>query len=112
MDKGYNPEGYDKDNHIIERLLFSLPEYLIYETNMGGWFAFHLQRILSWMNEIVMEKIPKTRDNLYRKIIEFVTDVISYILSWINYFVEKKENGIKHISSTLHTPTIRLNFTN
>lgn len=91
MDKGYNPEGYDKNKHIIEKLFFSLPEYLIYETKLGGWFVFQLQRILSWMNEIAMEKIPKTRDNLYRKTIETVTDFISYILSWINYFVEKRK---------------------
>ena len=91
MSKGYNPDSYDKKKNIVEKLLFSFPEYLIYKTKLGGWFAFQLQRILSWMNEIAMEKIPKTRDNLYRKISETVTDVISYILSWINYFVEKRK---------------------
>ena len=91
MSKGYNPDGYDKDNHILEKLFFSLPEYLIYETKLGGWFALQLQRIISWINEIAIEKIPKTRDNPYRKIIEIATDIISHILYWINYFVEKRK---------------------
>ena len=91
MSKGYNPDGYEKNKNIVEKLLFSFPEYLIYETKLGGWFAFQLQRILSWMNEIVIGKIPKTRDNLYRKMIENATDVISHVLNWINYFVEKRK---------------------
>jgi len=90
MSKGYNPDSHEKKKNIVEKLLFSFPEYLIYETKLGGWFAFQLQRIHSWMNEIVIEKIPKTRDNLYRKISEKATDVISHVLNWINYFVEKR----------------------
>jgi hypothetical protein len=90
MSERYNPDGYEKDRNIVERIFFSFPEYLIYETKLGGWFAFQLQRILSWMNNVSMEKIPKTRDNLYRKMIETFTDVISHILNWINYFIEKR----------------------
>lgn len=91
MGERYNPDGYEKDRNIVERIFFSFPEYLIYETKLGGWFAFQLQKILSWMNKVSIEKIPKTRDNIYRKMIETLTDVISHILRWINFFVEKRK---------------------
>ncbi|UCH37955.1 MAG: hypothetical protein JSV76_01960 [Candidatus Bathyarchaeota archaeon] len=89
MGERYNPDGYEKDKDMIEKIFFSFPEYLIYETRLGGWFAFQLQRILSWMNKVSIEKIPSTRDSIYRRMIESLTDMISVILSWINYFAEK-----------------------
>ena len=91
MSKRYNPEGYDKNKKILEKFLFSLPEYLIFETKLGGWFSFQLQRILGWLNVVSIKKIPKTRDNLYRKMMEYATDIITRILSWVSYFVEKRK---------------------
>ena len=109
MGERYNPDGYEKDKDIVEKIFFSFPEYLIYETKLGGWFAFQLQRVLSWMNRMSTEKIPSTRDSMYRKMIESLTDIISIILSWINYFVEKRKNRIRH-KKKLHAVTNRRSF--
>jgi hypothetical protein len=91
MTQKYNPRNYKKDQSTIEKIFFSAPEYIVFETKIGGWIAFQLQKVLGWINEFSSEKIPKTRDTLQRKLIEFITDLISSILNWINYFIEERE---------------------
>lgn len=91
MTQKYNPRGYRKDRSTIEKIFFSAPEYIVFETRMGSWIAYQLQKVLGRINEFSSQKIPKTRDNFQRKTIEFLTDLLSGILNWINYFIEERE---------------------
>ena len=95
MSRRYNPRGYKKDRSKIEKLLFSAPEYVVFETKIGGWIVYQLQRALGWINEFSTLKIPKTRDNLQRKAVEFLTDLLSGTLAWINYYIEESEKERK-----------------
>jgi hypothetical protein len=80
-----------KNRSTIEKIFFSAPEYIVFETKMGSWIAHQLQKVLGRINEFSSQKIPKTRDNLQRKTIEFLTDLLSGILNWINYFIEESD---------------------
>lgn len=75
----------------MEKIFFSAPEYVVYETRLGGWLVTQLQRVLAVINEYSAYKIPKTTDNVLRKLIETLTDFISVVLGWMNYFIERRE---------------------
>ncbi len=91
MGEKYNPRRYRKNRSKMEKIFFSAPEYVVYETRLGGWFVAQLQGVLATINEYSAEKIPKTTDSLLRKAIEKSTDHISNILNWMNYFIERRE---------------------
>ncbi|UCD46004.1 MAG: hypothetical protein JSV27_05830 [Candidatus Bathyarchaeota archaeon] len=93
MTASYRPKGYRKKRSTTEKILFSAPEYIVFETRLGGWTAYQLQRALGWINEFSTQRIPKTRYNLQRKIIESLTDVLSGALDWMNSFIEAQETG-------------------
>ena len=85
----YDPEKYRKGSPLTERMLFSFPEYLIYDTRFGGWFSNHLVNIISWMNELMLNRIPKTTENYSHKIIKTITIISTRMLNWITYNKEK-----------------------
>lgn len=87
----YNPRRYRKNRSTMEKMFFSAPEYVVYETRLGGWFVAQLQGVLATINQYSAEKIPKTTDSLLRKVVEKSTDFISNILNWMNYFIERRE---------------------
>jgi hypothetical protein len=91
MEVGYNPKGYEKDRSIIEKIIFSAPEYFVFETRLGMWIAMQLQKILSSINRYSISNIPKTEDSYLRKIFETLTDFIFKSLNWMNYFFERKK---------------------
>lgn len=91
MAEKYNPRRYRKNRSTMEKMFFSAPEYVIYETRLGGWFVAQLQGVLATINQYSADKIPKTTDSLLRKAIEKSTDYISNILNWMNYFIERRE---------------------
>jgi hypothetical protein len=92
MNRKYNSEGYDKNRGIIEKMVFSFPEYLMYETRFGNKFAFFIIRVLSYLNRLIIENIPKTRKTITQKIMNFITYFFVIILNWINSFsIEKEE---------------------
>lgn len=75
----------------MEKIFFSAPEYVVYETRLGGWLVTQLQKVLAVINEYSAYKIPKTTDNVLRKLIETLTDFISVVLGWMNYFIERRQ---------------------
>ena len=87
----YDPEGYDKDRSLAEKLIFSFPEYMVYETRIGGWVANQIIKILGIMNRLAIDRIPKRREDLENKIMKSLTVGSMKILNWINYFREKRE---------------------
>jgi hypothetical protein len=91
MGKRYDPRGYRKTKSTIEKIFFSAPEFIIYETQLGSWIVTQLQKTLRKMNKYSTDKIPKTSDTRLRKIMEKTTDILSNLLSWMNFFIEKKD---------------------
>lgn len=95
MEAGYNPKEYEKNRSIIEKIIFSAPEYFVFETRLGGWMAMQLQKILSSINIYSVNNLPKTADSNLRKVLKNITDFISESLNWMNYFIERKEREEK-----------------
>lgn len=91
MSSKYRPQRYKKNRPIAEKIIFSAPEYIVYETRLGGWIVVQLQRMLATMNEFSIKFISGTTDNFQRKLVKFLTDLISRLLDWMNYFVERRE---------------------
>ena len=87
----YRSEKYEKGMFLSERMLFSFPEYLIYETRVGGWFSDQILKILSWMNRILINEVPKTKDISERKIIKKITNIFTKLLNLIIDFREKNK---------------------
>jgi len=85
----YNPEKYENGLPLTERIIFSFPEYIIYETRFGGWFSNQLLKVLNWMNRIMIDRKPKTTETYSRKIMKTITIISTKILNWITYFREK-----------------------
>ena len=92
MAKDYSPSGYSKDKPLLEKLLFSAPEYFFYETRPGRWFVLQLQKILDYLNNILISSAPsQVVIGFTGKIVVTLSDLISRILSWINYLMEKEQ---------------------
>jgi hypothetical protein len=87
----YNPEGYILNRNSIEKMLFSAPEYFVYETRFGKWLANRLFTILSILNRYSLNRITRTTTGRMRNIIESITDFITNSLNWINHYRSKKQ---------------------
>jgi len=42
----YDPGKYDVSKPLVEKLLFSAPEYFVFETRFGGWLVSQLVKVL------------------------------------------------------------------
>jgi CPA1 family monovalent cation:H+ antiporter len=81
----YNSEGYNVGKNSLEKILFSSPEYFIYETRFGVWLANRLFSILSILNRYTLDRISKPTSGNIRNLIESITDLLSNSLNWINH---------------------------
>lgn len=93
MAKEYSPEGYDEKKPLFEKLLFSAPEYFFYETRPGRWIVLQLQKILDYLNNIIISSIPSRawRGGFTGKLVGIFSDFISRMLNWINFLFERKQ---------------------
>lgn len=79
----YNPEGYSFSIPLVEKLLFSAPEYFVCETRIGEWFVLRLQKLLDLLNREHMTNVHSNNGHSMR-IIEIVSDYASSMLDWFN----------------------------
>ncbi len=93
MARDYSPEGYDEKKPLLEKLLFSAPEYFFYETRPGRWIVIQLERILGFLNEIIISRLPSKSwmGGFNERLVDVVSVHISRILGWINFLFERKE---------------------
>lgn len=92
MERDYSPSGYDEKKPLLEKLLFSAPEYFFYETRPGRWFVLQLQKMLDYLNNILISSAPsRVIGGFTGKIVVYLSDLVSRILSWINSLLEKKQ---------------------
>jgi hypothetical protein len=92
MTKDYSPSGYDEDKPLLEKLLFSAPEYFFYETRPGRWFVLQLQNLLDYLNDILISSAPsRVVKGFTGKIVVTLSDLVTRILGWINSLLEKEQ---------------------
>jgi hypothetical protein len=98
MARSYSPKGYDEKKPLLEKLLFSAPEYFFYETKPGRWIVLQLERVLGHLNEIIISRFPSKSwtGSFNDRLVDVVIINISRILGWINFLFERKEKENEH----------------
>ncbi len=96
MNDEYSAQGFKTEGSLGEKVLFSAPEYFVFETRIGTWILLRLQHTLEFINMYTATKMPKTKMGMLRRGFEFSTDVITSILTQItqarlNYYWESEK---------------------
>ena len=96
MNKEYSSQGFKTEGSIGEKVLFSAPEYFVFETRVGTWILLRLQHALEFINMYTATKMPKTQGGILRRSFEASTDIISFLLTQItrarrNYYWEREK---------------------
>ena len=102
MNDSYSSKGFRNDVNRMEKILFSAPEYFVFETRLGTWIMLRLHHILEFINTYTATRIPKAQGGLLRRAFEASTDVISSLLTRMtrarrNYYWER-ERGTRSFS--------------
>jgi len=106
MNAEYSSQGFKTERSIGEKVLFSAPEYFVFETRIGTWILLRLQHALEFINMYTVTKIPKTEGGMLRRGFEFSTDLIAFILTRITqarrgYYLEREKEYATDISHQL-----------
>ena len=96
MNAEYSSQGFKTERSIGEKVLFSAPEYFVFETRVGTWILLRLQHALEFINMYTATKMPKTERGMFRRGFEFSTDLIAFVLTQItqarrNYYWEREK---------------------
>jgi hypothetical protein len=96
MNHKYSSQGFKTEGSIGEKVIFSAPEYFVFETKIGTWILLWLQHALEFINMYTATKMPKTKRGMFRKSFEISTDLIAFILTRItlarlNYYWEREK---------------------
>ncbi|MCK4437657.1 sodium:proton antiporter, partial [Candidatus Bathyarchaeota archaeon] len=74
MNAEYSSQGFKTEGSIGEKVLFSAPEYFVFETRIGMWILLRLQHALEFINMYAVNKMPKAEGGMLRRGFEFSTD--------------------------------------
>ena len=96
MNDNYSSKGFRNEANRIEKILFSAPEYFVFETRLGTWILLRLHHILEFINMYTATRIPKAQGGLIRRGFEASTDIISSLLTQMtrarrNYYWEREK---------------------
>jgi hypothetical protein len=91
LSEDYSPEGYRHESSFLERVLFSIPEYFVYETRFGKWISDKIISIIGAMNRYLLERVPFTPEGFASRVIRVATRILSNFLEVINRYVSKRE---------------------
>ena len=96
MNAEYSSQGFRTEGSLGEKVLFSAPEYFVFETRIGTWILLRLQHALEFINMYTATKMPKTERGVLRRGFEFSTDLIAFLLTQItqarrNYYWEMEK---------------------
>jgi hypothetical protein len=99
MNDDYSSQGFKINGSIWEKILFSAPEYFVFETRIGTWILLKLQHALEFINIYTATKIPKSKRGMLIKSLEFSTDLIAFVLTHVtqarrNYYLEKEKQNV------------------
>jgi hypothetical protein len=96
MNAEYSSQGFKTEGSIGEKVLFSAPEYFVFETRIGTWILLRLQHALEFINMYTATKMPKAEGGMLRRGFEFSTDLIIFGLTRItqarrDYYWEREK---------------------
>lgn len=96
MSDSYSSRGFKSEAGRMEKILFSAPEYFVFETRLGTWIFLRLQHILEFINMYTVTKMPKAQGGILRRSFEISTDIISFLLIQMttarrNYYWEREK---------------------
>ncbi len=83
---GYHQKKGDKENRMLVRLIFELPEFLVEESEpFRSWLLTFLLGILHRINAwlIRSREVPGRVNRLLRWLFKGLTNLITAVLSWI-----------------------------
>lgn len=86
----YNPEGYNFSLPLVEKLLFSAPEYFVCETRFGEWFILQLQKALDLLNRECMANVH-SNNGFSMRVVRKISDYASSTLGWFNSILIVRE---------------------
>lgn len=106
MNAEYSSQGFKTEGSIGEKILFSAPEYFVFETRIGTWILLRLQHALEFINMYAVTKMPKAEVGMLRRGFEFSTDLIAFTLTRITqarmgYYLEMEKEYATDISHQL-----------
>ncbi|MCW3989740.1 MAG: sodium:proton antiporter [Candidatus Bathyarchaeota archaeon] len=96
MNAEYSSQGFKTEGSIGEKILFSAPEYFVFETRIGTWILLRLQHALEFINMYAVTKMPKAEGGMLRRGFAFSTDLIVFGLTRItqarrDYYWEREK---------------------
>jgi len=80
----YDPEKYDVSKPLVEKLLFSAPEYFVFETRFGGWLVSQLVKVLRLLDRFLMTEHSPSSRGYPTKMISNLSSCFSGLMSLIN----------------------------
>ncbi len=92
MREGYSSSEFKKGRSLWEKLIFSAPEYFVFDTRLGIWILLRLQHTLEFIN-VYIARMPKTEGGLLRRGFEVSADLITHTLNQMtqarrNYYMD------------------------
>jgi hypothetical protein len=87
----YDPEGYKFNVTLFEKLLFSLPEFFIFETVFGRWLSAKLVYLLGVLNKYLIDRMASTTKGITIFFIRGIVNSASNLLNIINRYLLRKE---------------------
>jgi NhaP-type Na+/H+ or K+/H+ antiporter len=89
MRDGYNPLGFNSECSIIEKALFTAPEYFIFDTRFGNCVVLKLEAIQLRINNYLEKNLPNTSGGILRNFLVMLT-YFSSLLSNRIFQIRKK----------------------
>jgi len=80
----YDPGKYDVSKPLVEKLLFSAPEYFVFETRFGGWLVSQLVKVLRLLDRFLMTEHSPSSRGYPTKMIRNLSRCLSGLMSLIN----------------------------
>ncbi|MCW3978219.1 MAG: sodium:proton antiporter [Candidatus Bathyarchaeota archaeon] len=117
MTDEYSPDSFETGKPFAEKVVFSAPEYFMFETRLGGWTVLRLEQALEFIDDYTTSRMPKTSGGSLRGAFEISAYLIKGALNRMirarrNYYFKKagEEFGYLRVDSRYQIRKRRLNF--
>ncbi len=117
MTDEYSPDSFVTGKPFAEKVVFSAPEYFMFETRLGGWTVLRLEQALEDIEAYTTSRMPQTSGGSLRGAFEVTTHLISGALNRMirarrNYYFKKagEEFGHVRVDSRYQTRRRRLHL--
>jgi CPA1 family monovalent cation:H+ antiporter len=87
----YDPEGYQFNRSVAEKLFFNAPEFFINETRFGLWTSRKIIFFLGFMNRYLVATMNVTTKGIIHYLVKSTVNLLSNILHIINHYLLRKK---------------------